>query len=112
MKFFWFLMRKYDSIKGRFGFDLGVIYILGMLMKFVYGQVQKSLQNHTVKKSEGLHDHSTLISRFSHDVTKIQTKELLILLAVYFLEVLQQPTNFIYTKFRFERLLRFAIEDV
>ena len=53
MKFFWFLMRKYDSIKGRFAFGLGLIYILGMLMKFVHGQVQKSLQNHTVKKSDG-----------------------------------------------------------
>ena len=44
-------------------------------------------------------------SRFSHDVTKIQTKRLSILLTVYFHEVLQQLNNLLYT------ILRFAIED-
>ena len=42
MNFFWFLIRTYECINGRFAFGLGLIYILGMLMKFVYGQVQKS----------------------------------------------------------------------
>ena len=43
--------------------------------------------------------------RFSHDITKIQTKKLLILLSFYFHEVLQYPN------FWFEKFLRFAIED-
>ena len=44
MNFFGFLKRNYECIKGRLAFGLGLIYILGMLMKFaiVYGQVQKS----------------------------------------------------------------------
>ena len=53
---------------------------------------------------------SRLYSRFLLDVTKIKTKELSILLSFYFNVVLQQLT-FIYTNFRFERALRFSIED-
>ena len=48
---------------------------------------------------------------FSHDVTKIQTTKLSILLSFYFYEVLQHLKTFIYTNFRFQRVLRFAIED-
>ena len=50
----------------------------------------------------------TQYCRFSHDITKIQTKKLLILLSFYFPEVLQQ---LIYTTVWFERVLCFAIED-
>ena len=42
MNFFWFLIPTYECIKGRFAFGFGLICILGMLMKFVYGQVHKS----------------------------------------------------------------------
>ena len=47
--------------------------------------------------------------RFSHDVTKIYTKEISILLSFYRYEVLQQLNIFIYTKFWFKRVLCFAI---
>ena len=49
-------------------------------------------------------------SRFSNDVTKSETKKLLILLSFYFHEELLN--TFIYTNFRFERVVRFAIEYV
>ena len=48
---------------------------------------------------------------FSHDVTKIQTKKLAILLSFHFHEVLKYPNTFIYTNFRFKKVIRFAIED-
>ena len=47
----------------------------------------------------------------SHDVTKIQTKKLSILLSFYFHEVLQHLKTFIYTNLRYERVLRFATEN-
>ena len=43
-------------------------------------------------------------SRFSHDVTKIQTKKLSLLLHV----LLQHHKTFTQTNFRFKRVLRFA----
>ena len=47
---------------------------------------------------------------FSHDVTKIQTKKLLILPRFYFHDALKQlKTNF-HTNFRFKRVLGFEIE--
>ena len=47
---------------------------------------------------------------FSHDVTKIQTKKISILLGFYFHDVLEQlKTNF-HTNFRFKRVLGFVIE--
>ena len=47
---------------------------------------------------------------FSHDVTKIQTKELSILPKFYFHDALEQlKTNF-HTNFRFKRILGFVIE--
>ena len=46
----------------------------------------------------------------SHDVTKIQTTKLSILLRFYFHDVLEQlKTNF-HTNFRFKRVLGFVIE--
>ena len=48
---------------------------------------------------------------FSHDVTKIPTKKLSILLSFHLHEVLKYPTTFIYTHFRFEKVIRFALED-
>ena len=52
-----------------------------------------------------------LCSRFLHDVTKIQTKKLSILLSFYFQGVLQQLNTLIQSNFRFERVIRLAIED-
>ena len=46
----------------------------------------------------------------SYDVIRIQTKELSILLSVYFHEVLQQLNLHIQTNFRFKRVLCFAKE--
>ena len=47
---------------------------------------------------------------FSHDVTKIQTKKLSIVLRFYFHDALGQlKTNF-HTNFRFKRVLGFVIE--
>ena len=47
---------------------------------------------------------------FSHDVTKMQTKKLLILPRFYFHDALEQlKTNF-HTNFRFKRILGFVIE--
>ena len=47
---------------------------------------------------------------FSHDATKIQTKELSILPRFYFHDALEQlKTNF-YTNFRFKKVLGFVIE--
>ena len=48
---------------------------------------------------------------FSHDVTNIQTKKLSILLSFYFHEALRHLETLAYTHFRFQRVLRFAIED-
>ena len=42
---------------------------------------------------------------------QIQTKKLSILVSFYFHEVLQHLKTFIYTKFRFQRVLCFAIKD-
>ena len=50
-------------------------------------------------------------SWFSHDVTKIQTKKLSLLLSFYFHVVLQHHKTLIQTNFRFKRVLRFAIQD-
>ena len=46
----------------------------------------------------------------SYDVMRIQTKELSILLSVYFHEVLKQLNLYIQTNFRFKRVLCFAKE--
>lgn len=46
----------------------------------------------------------------SYDVMRIHTKELSILLSVYFHEVLQQLNLYIQTNFLFKRVLRFAKE--
>ena len=53
-------------------------------------------------------------SWFSHDITKIKTKGLLvsIILGFHFHEVLQQLNIFIYTNLRFEVVLCFAIEGL
>ena len=49
-------------------------------------------------------------SWFSHEVTKIQTKELSILPRFYFYDALEQlKTNF-HTNFRFKKVLGFVIE--
>ena len=49
-------------------------------------------------------------SRFSHDVTKIQTKKLSILLSFFFYKALQHLNTLIYWNFWFERVPPFAIE--
>ena len=49
-------------------------------------------------------------SRFSHDVTKIQTKKLSVLLSFFFYEALQHLNTLIYWNFWFERVPPFAIE--
>ena len=60
-----------------------------------------------IKPSERGYDYCW----FSHDVTKIQTKKLSILLRFYFHDALEQlKTNF-HTNFRFKRVLGFLIED-
>ena len=48
-------------------------------------------------------------SRFSHDVTKIQTKKLSVLLSFFFYEALQHLNTLIYWNFWFERVPPFAI---
>ena len=50
-------------------------------------------------------------SWFSHDVTKIQTKKLSLLLSFYFHVILEQLKTFIQTNFWFKRVLCFAIQD-
>ena len=50
-------------------------------------------------------------SPFSHDVTKIQTKKLSLLLSFYFHVILEHLTTFIETNFRFKRVLCFATQD-
>ena len=50
-------------------------------------------------------------SWFSHDITKIQTKKLSLLLSFYFHVVLQHLKTYIQTNFRFKRVLRFVIQD-
>ena len=49
-------------------------------------------------------------SWFSHDVTKIQNKELLILLRFFFHEVLEPLKTCIFSNFHSERVHRFLIE--
>ena len=49
------------------------------------------------------------MKRFSHDVTRIQTTKLSILLRFYFRDVLEQLKTNIQTNFRFERVLGFGI---
>ena len=39
--------------------------MIGMLLNFVHGQVQKSQQKHITKEFNGFHNHSTLITMFS-----------------------------------------------
>ena len=69
--------------------------------------LKTSLSDSYIWNPASCYSHVTQLkySRFSHDVTKIQTKRLSILLTVYFHEVLQQLNNLLYTIFRF------AIED-
>ena len=45
---------------------------------------------------------------FSHDVTKIQTAKLSILLRFYFHDVLEQLKTNVHTNFRFKRVLGFV----
>ena len=52
-----------------------------------------------------------LNSWFSHNVTKIQTKKLSLLLSFYFHVILEHLKTFIQTNVRFKRFLRFAIQD-
>ena len=47
---------------------------------------------------------------FSHDVTKIQTTKLSILLSFYFHDALERLKTNIHKSFRFERVLGFVIE--
>ena len=47
---------------------------------------------------------------FSHDVTKIQTAKLSILLRFYFHDVLEQLKTNVYTNFRSKRVLGFVLE--
>ena len=47
---------------------------------------------------------------FSHDVTKIQTTKLSILLRFYFHDALERLKTNIHKSFRFERVLGFVIE--
>ena len=47
---------------------------------------------------------------FSHDVTKIQTKKLSILLRFYFHDELGQLKTNLHTNFRFKRVLGFVID--
>ena len=54
---------------------------------------------------------SVAYSWFSHDVTKIQTKKLSLLLSFYFHVILEHLKTFIKTNFRFKRVLCFAIKD-
>ena len=48
---------------------------------------------------------------FLHDVIKIQTKKLSLLLSFYFHVILEHLKTFIQTTFRFKRVLCFAIQD-
>ena len=50
-------------------------------------------------------------SWFSHDITKIQTKKLSLLLSFFFHVILQHLKTFIQTNFRFKTVLRFATLD-
>ena len=50
-------------------------------------------------------------SWFSHDVIKIQTKKLSLLLSFYFHVILEHLKTFIQTNFRFKGILCFAIQD-
>ena len=50
-------------------------------------------------------------SWFSHDIAKIQTKKLSLLLSFFFHVILQHLKTFIQTNFRFKRVLRFATLD-
>ena len=50
-------------------------------------------------------------SWFSHEVTKIQTKKLSLLLSFYSPLILEHLKTFIQTDFRFKRVLCFAIQD-
>ena len=50
-------------------------------------------------------------SWFSHDVTKIQTKKLSLLLSFYFHVILEHLKTFIQTNFRFKRIICFAIDE-
>jgi len=58
-------------------------------------------------------DHSVNILswRFSHDVTKIQTKKLSLLLSFYFHVILEHLKTFVQTNFRLKRVLCFALQD-
>ena len=47
---------------------------------------------------------------FSHDVTEIQTTKLLILLRIYFHDVLEQLKTNVHTTFHFKSVLGFALE--
>ena len=50
-------------------------------------------------------------SWFSHDVTKIRTKKLSLLLSFYFHVILEHLKRLKQTNFRFKRVLCFAIQD-
>ena len=50
-------------------------------------------------------------SWFSHDVTKIQTKKLSLLLSFYFHVILEHLKTFIQKNFQFKRVLYFAMQD-
>ena len=65
---------------------------------------------HVISPQLNIWSHRIMYCWFSHDVTKIQTTKLSMLLRFYFHDVLEQlKTNF-HTNFRFKRVLGFVIE--
>ena len=65
---------------------------------------------HVISPQLNIWSHRIMYCWFSHDVTKIQTTKLSILLRFYFHDVLEQVKTNVRTSFRFKRFLGFALE--
>ena len=85
---------------------LNLLYIVLELRR----KVANGYFAHVISPQLNIWSHRIMYCWFSHDVTKIQTTKLSILLRFYFHGVLEQlKTNF-HTNFRFKRVLGFVIE--
>ena len=77
-----------------------------------YNTIKQNITEYNKIEWDRIGQDITNDSRFSHDVTKIQTKKQSLLLSFYFHVALQHLKTFMQTNFRIKRVLRFAVQDV
>ena len=102
-----FVPRHIKSDKGLSSYLIPVPFVTNLAAVLVSCQVMGSAPYGVYNQMEQLLTYSW----FSHDVTKIQTKELSLPLSFYYHVILEHLKTFIQTNFRLKRVLCFPIQD-